>query len=131
MKERNRQAQARRRARLSTEEAALVRARDREAQTRRRAQRSSQEATEARARNREEQARRRARLPESVAAGFQSANTLRHREIYWADWPVEYRNYARHIAAAQRLFYAQARPAEGPPLRSPLCIFSLALMIMV
>ena len=119
MRARDREAQARRRAQRSAQEAAEACAQNREAQARSRALQSAQEAAEVRARDLEAHVRRRAQLPAAVAAGLQEANTRRHLEVYWADWPVEYRNYARDITAAQRLFYAQARPAKGPPRFSP------------
>jgi hypothetical protein len=116
LKERNRQAQARWRARLSDEAADNLRARDRRrhdnpeireqnrrAQSRRRAGLTAREADDVRARNRQQQAAR------------QADNTVQHGDAYWADWPAEYRRYPNDIAAARRLFYAQARQADGSP----------------
>jgi hypothetical protein len=121
LREQNRRAQAQRRARLPAEE---IREQNRQAQARRRARLSSQDADQLRIRHVQEETRHRARIPPEHAAQIQTRNTARHREVYWADWPVDYRAYANDIAAARRLFYAQARAAEGS---SALATFKLTL----
>jgi hypothetical protein len=113
------------RAAMTDAEVQAFKERNRQTQARRRAQLSTQEAEVVRARNRQEQARRKARLPAGAAARIQEKNTTRHRNVYWDEWPAEYRSYVNDIAAARRLFYAQARQAEGSLL--PESLFSCRL----